>query len=49
MLRGDLDLHSRPKEFSGMKSEHTLTPREKSPVPEAQRRVEPMTLHHAGQ
>ena len=26
-----------------------LTPREKSPLPEAQRRVEPATLHHAGQ
>ena len=26
-----------------------LTPREKSPLPEAQRRVEPATLHHSGQ
>ena len=32
-----------------MESEPTPTPRIKSPLPEAQRRVKPMTLHHAGQ
>ena len=32
-----------------MESEHMFTPKEKSPLPEAQRRVEPMTLHYAGQ
>ena len=32
-----------------MESKLTLTPREKSPPPEAQRRIEPMTLHHTGQ
>ena len=31
-----------PKEFGGMESEPLLTPREKSPLPEAQRRVEPL-------
>ena len=32
-----------------MESEPILTPREKSPLPEAQRRIEPAPLHHAGQ
>ena len=41
--------NSHLKEFKGMKSEPVLTPREKSPLPEAQRRVELVTLHHAGQ
>ena len=36
-------------EFYGMESEPILTPREKSPLPEAQKRVEPVMLHHAGQ
>ena len=35
--------------FWGMESEPMLTPREKSTLPEAQRRVEPTTLHHTGQ
>ena len=35
--------------FGRMESEPMLTPREKSPLPEAQRRIEPATLHHAGQ
>ena len=30
-----------------MESEPMLTPREKSPLPEAQRRIEPAPLHHA--
>ena len=34
---------------SGMESEPMLTAREKSPLPEAHRRVEPATLHQAGQ
>ena len=32
-----------------MESEPMLTPRGKNPVLETQRRIEPMTLHHAGQ
>ena len=32
-----------------MESEQMLTPREKSPLPEAQRRIEPAALHHSGQ
>ena len=32
-----------------MESEPMLTPREKSPLPEAHRRIEPMILHQAGQ
>ena len=41
--RLDLSLFSHLKEFGGMESEAMLTPREKSPLPEAQIRVEPMT------
>ena len=37
------------KSFGEMESETMLTPREKSPLPKAQRRFEPVTLHHAGQ
>ena len=37
------------KGFEGMESETMLTPREKSPLPEAQRRFEPAILHQAGQ
>ena len=37
------------KSFGGMESEPILTPKEKSPLLEVQRRVEPMTLHHTGQ
>ena len=47
--RLDLGLYSHPKEFQGMESEPMLTPREKSPLPEAHRWVEPVTLHHTGQ
>ena len=32
-----------------MESERMLTPKEKSPLVEAQRRVEPVMLHHTGQ
>ena len=37
------------KSLGGMESEPMLTPREKSPLPETQRRVKPMMLHHTGQ
>ena len=37
------------RSFGGMVSVPTLTPREKSPLLAAQRRTEPMTLHHAWQ
>ena len=42
--RLNFHLYSHLKEFYGMESESML--REKSPLPEAQRRVEPATLHH---
>ena len=42
-------LNSHPKEFWGTESETILTERGKFPLPEAQRRVERATLHHAGQ
>ena len=47
--RLDLGLYSHPKEFWGNGSEPMLSSREKSPLPEAQRRFEPTTLHDAGQ
>ena len=47
--RIDLSLYSHPKEFWGMESEPKLTPREKSPLMEADRRVEPAQLRHTGQ
>ena len=47
--RLDLGLYPHPKELQGMESEPMLTPREKSSLPEAQWRVEPTMLHHAGQ
>ena len=49
--REDLGLYSHPRGFflKGMESEPIITPREKSPLLEAQMRVEPTTLHHAGQ
>ena len=47
--RLNLSLYSHPKEFWGMESEPMLTPRKKSPVPEAQRRVELTMMHHTGQ
>ena len=37
-------VYTHPKEFRGMESELMLTSRGKSPLPEAQRRVEPATL-----
>ena len=40
---------SNAEEEEDEKSEPMLTPREKSLLAEAQRRVEPATLHHAGQ
>ena len=43
----DLGLYSHPEEFWGMESEPKLTPRAKSPLPEAHRRVEPTTLYRA--
>ena len=42
--RLDTGLYSHPKEF-GNGSESMSTPWEKSPLPEAQGRVEPATLH----
>ena len=45
----NLGLQSHPKEFWGMESEPMWTPREKSPLPETQRRVNLATLHHTGQ
>ena len=47
--RLDLGLYSYLKSFGGIVSETKLTAREKSPVPEAQRRFEPVTLHHTRQ
>ena len=46
MHRLDLGLYSRMKELLGMESEAMLTLRGKSPLPEAQRRVEPAMQHH---
>ena len=45
----DLGLCSHLKEFWGVESEPMLTPREKSPLSEAQRKVEPAMLGYAGQ
>ena len=47
VLRLDLGLYSHPKE--GVFSRPVLTPREKSPLSEAQRRIRPTMLHHTGQ
>ena len=47
--RLDLGLYFHLKEFWGIESEPMLTLRGKPPLPEAQRRIKPMTLHHAGQ
>ena len=48
--RLDLGLYSHPKEFweNGVRT-HANSLGEKKPEPEAQRRVEPMMLHHTGQ
>ena len=45
-----LGLYSHPKEFlgNGVRT-HVYSKEKKSPLPEAQRRMEPATLHHAGQ
>ena len=45
--RLDLGLFSHPKKFSGMEPEPTLSPREKFPLSEHQRRFKPATLHQA--
>ena len=45
----DLGLYSSERVLAGLESQPMLTPSEKSPPPEAQRRVEHMSLHHAGQ
>ena len=42
-------LCSHPKSFGGMEVETVLTPMQKLPLLEAQCRVEPARLHHAGQ
>ena len=47
--RLDLGLYSHPNSFWGMESELKLTPREKFPLPETQRRLKAATLHHARQ
>ena len=47
--RLDLGLYSHLKEVFGMESEPMLTPREEFPLSVAQRRVESVTLHPAGQ
>ena len=40
VLRLDFGLYSHPEEFYRMESEPMLTPSEKSPLPEAQRRID---------
>ena len=47
--RVDLGLYSHRKEFWGSGVRNHVILREKSPLPENQRRVEPLTLHHAVQ
>ena len=42
-------IYSHLKEIYRMESEPMLTPWEKSTLPEAQRRVEPVMPHHIGQ
>ena len=53
VYRLDLGLFSHPKEFWGIESEAMLTPRQKIPSTgekkSPQRRIEPTTLHQAGQ
>ena len=46
--RLDLGLYSHPKEFWGLESEPMLAPREKPSLLEAQMKIKPTTLHHAG-
>ena len=47
--RLDLGLYIHPEFLKGMDSEPMSTPMEKSPLPEAKRRVEPATLHQERQ
>ena len=47
MQRLDLGILSSER-VEGMEFEPMLTPREKSPLPKAQRRTERVTLHQAG-
>ena len=47
--RLDLGFYSLIQIFEGMESEPMLTPREKSPLSDAQGSVEVARLHHAGQ
>ena len=49
MHRLDVELYSHPKEFGDDGVRTHVNFKEKSPLPEAQRRVEPMMLHHTGQ
>ena len=50
MHRLDLNLCSHPKEFGGNGVRtHVNSMGKKSPVPDAQRRIKPTTLHHANQ
>ena len=46
--RLDLGLCFHPKEFWEMESELVLALREKSPLPDVHKSIEPTTLHHAG-
>ena len=41
--------NSHPKEFLGTGVRTYVNLREKPPLPETQRKVKPVTLHHAGQ
>ena len=45
----DLDLYSHLEEFLGNGVRTHANSKGKSPLPKAQRRVKPVTLHHAGQ
>ena len=47
--RPALGLYIYPKGFWGVESEPVLTLKENSPLPEAERRVDPATLHYTGQ
>ena len=47
--RLDLGLYPHPKEFLGSGVRTHINCKETSRLPEAQRRVKPATLHHAGQ
>ena len=49
MCAGDPGLYSHLKQFLGNGVRTHVKSTEKSPLPEARRWIEPMTLHHAGQ